>query len=71
MENKILGAKLQQKNQDSVVSDQSNTVETKEIASKQDITTAMTTACPKEIQVDQTKLTAASSEVILYWMIYH
>ncbi|XP_008455571.2 WPP domain-interacting tail-anchored protein 2-like isoform X3 [Cucumis melo] len=62
MENKILGAKLQQKNQDSVVSDQSNTVETKEIASKQDFTTAMTTACPKEIQVDQTKLTAASSE---------
>ncbi|XP_038892704.1 WPP domain-interacting tail-anchored protein 1-like isoform X2 [Benincasa hispida] len=62
MENKILAAKLQQANQDSVVNDQSNTVETKEIASKQDFSTATATSCPSEIEVDETKLSAAGSK---------
>lgn len=65
MENKILVAKLQQANQDSVVTDHSNAVETKEIASKQDFTTATATTCAREIQVDETKLSAAGPEVIL------
>lgn len=65
MENKILAAKLQQANQDSVVKDHSNTIETKEIASKQDFTTASATTCSREIQEDQTKLSATGSEVIL------
>lgn len=62
MENKILAAKLQQANQDSVVKDHSNTIETKEIASKQDFTTASATTCSREIQEDQTKLSATGSE---------
>lgn len=72
MENKILAAKLQQANQDSVVKDHSNTVETKEIASKQDFTTASATTCSREIQEDQTKLSATGSEVILddLWLIF-
>lgn len=65
MENKILASKLQQANQDFVVTGQINTVETKEIASKQDLSTPTATTCARAVQVDKTKLSAAGPEVIL------
>lgn len=67
MENKILAAKLKQANQDSVVTDHCNTVRTKEIAPEQDSTAAAatTTTCAREIQVDDTQLSAAGPEVTL------
>ena len=66
MENKLLTTKLQQANQDSVVTDHSNAVETKGTASKQDFSTATatTTTCAREIEVDETMFSAAGREVI-------
>ncbi|KAG7036776.1 WPP domain-interacting tail-anchored protein 1 [Cucurbita argyrosperma subsp. argyrosperma] len=64
MENKLLTTKLQQANEDSIVTDHSNAVETKETASKQDFSTATatTTTCAREIEVDETMFSAAGRE---------